>query len=140
MVSSLWVPCSPSVPEDALPIWEKALCVFLNSSIGVLTLLGDRTNKIPTRPNLSLDDLRKLAVPDFTSIGEGAIKTLTAAYDALAENVLLSLPHMDSDPVRRDLDDAVCTALGLDAELVSTVRRQLAAEPSVTGKRYSMPS
>ena len=137
VVSSLWVPCNLSVPKDTLPMWEKALCVFLNSSIGVLALLGDRTNKIPTRPNLSLDDLRKLLVPDFTSIGEAAIETLTVTYDALAEDVLLSLPRMDTDPVRRDMDDAVCTALGLDVELVSTVRRQLAAEPSVTGKRFS---
>ena len=59
-------------------------------------------------------------------------------YDALAEDVLLSLPRMDADPVRRDMDDAVCKALGLDVELVSTVRRQLAVEPSVTGKRYSL--
>ena len=122
--------------RGSVPDWEKALCVFLNSSIGIMSLLGDRTNKKPTYPNLSLDDLRKLIVPDFTSIGEGAIKTLMAAYDVLAEDVLLPLPRMDSDPVRRDLDDAVCAALALDHELVSTVRRQLAAEPSVTGNRY----
>ena len=140
VVGSLWVPCNVKAGRGSVPDWEKALCVFLNSSIGIMSLLGDRTNKKPTYPNLSLDDLRKLLVPDFTSIGEGAIKTLTVAYDALAEDVLLSLPRMDADPVRRDLDDVVCAALALDAELVSAVRRQLAAEPSVTGKRYSMPS
>ena len=35
------------------------------------------------------------------------------------------------------LDQAVCTALDLDPETVATIRRQLAAEPSVTGKRYA---
>ena len=136
VVSSLWVPCRPSVPEDALPIWEKALCVFLNSSIGVLTLLGDRTNKIPTRPNLSLDDLRKLIVPDFGILSEDVVRRLSITYDELAEDTLLPLPQMDADPVRRDLDGVVCAALGLDIELVSTIRSQLAAEPSVTGSRY----
>ena len=44
---------------------------------------------------------------------------------------------MYADPVRRALDDAVCDALGLDGERVATIRRNLAAEPSVTGKRYA---
>ncbi len=44
---------------------------------------------------------------------------------------------MDADPARRALDDAVCEALGLDGERVAPIRRNLAAEPSVTGKRYA---
>lgn len=60
------------------------------------------------------------------------------------EDVLLPLPQMDVDPVRRDLDEAVASALGPVSEygatglgeLVASVRRQLAMEPSVTGRRY----
>ena len=137
VVSSLWVSCNLNVPEDALQTWEKALCVFLNSSVGVLTLLGDRTNKIPTRPNLSLDDLRNLFVPDFAAIGEDVVQRLETVYDTLSEETLLPLPHMDSDPVRRDLDESVCAALGLNRELLFTVRSQLATEPSVTGRPYA---
>ena len=137
VLGSLWVPCNLSVPEDALPKWEKALCVFLNSSIGILSLLGDRTNKKPTYPNLSLDDLRNLFVPDFAAIGEDAVQRLATAYDMLSEETLLPLPQMDSDPARRGLDAAVCSALEIDSELVATIRRNLAAEPSITGKRYA---
>ena len=32
---------------------------------------------------------------------------------------------------------AVCDALGVDGERVETIRRNLTAEPSVTGKRYA---
>ena len=39
--------------------------------------------------------------------------------------------------MRLALDDAVCDALGLDGERVAAIRRNLAAEPSVTGKRYA---
>ena len=99
--------------------------------------MGDRTNKKPTYPNLSLDDMRKLIVPNFATIGKDAVDKLAAAYDALAERTLLPLPQMDADPVRRALDVAVCDALGLDGERVETIRRNLAAEPSVTGKRYA---
>ena len=100
-------------------------------------MLGNRTNKSPSRPEFSIDDLRKLIVPDFAAIGNDAAERLAAAYDALAERTLLPLPQMDADPVRRALDDAVCEALGLDEERVATIRRNLAAEPSVTGKRYA---
>ena len=101
-------------------------------------MLGDRTNKKPTYPNLSLDDLRKLPVPNIGALDSDAVSFLVAAYDRNAHRTLLPLPQMDADPVRRDLDDVVCAALALDTEPVSTVRRQLAAEPSVTGKRYSL--
>jgi hypothetical protein len=116
---------------------EKALCVYLNSSIGVLALLGNRTNREISYPRFSSDDLIKLVVPNFAVIGEAAVAKLATAYDAHAADVLLPLPQMDADPVRRALDDAVCDALNLDGERVETIRRNLAAEPSVTGKRYS---
>ena len=136
-LGSLWVPCRFAVTEPDNEILEKAVCVFLNSSVGALVLLGDRTNKAPSYPHFSLDDLRKLIVPNFAAIGNDAAEKLAAAYDVLAERTLLPLPQMDACPVRRALDPAVCDALNLDIERVETIRRNLAAEPSVTGKRYS---
>ena len=49
----------------------------------------------------------------------------------------LPLPQMNDCPARRALDAAVVAALGLDAEAVGSIRRQLAMEPSVTGRRYA---
>ena len=137
VVGSLWVPCNIEVPPHLLAKREKALCVFLNSSVGILWLLGDRTNKSPSYPNFSIDDLRKLTVPDFTEISESAVQTLVAAYDSLADQTLLPLPQVDSCDTRCALDIAVCTALGIHPETVHNIRRSLAAEPSVTGKRYA---
>ena len=137
VIGSAWVPCKSKITSMEATVFEKALCVYLNSTIGILALLGNRSNKVPSYPQFSLDDLRKLIVPDFAAVGESAVARLAAAYDALAERVLLPLPQMDADPVRRALDDAVCDALGLDGERVAAIRRNLAAEPSVTGKRYA---
>lgn len=140
VLGSAWVPCRPNIehhPQEAL---EKCICAYLNSSMGVLALLGDRSNKIPSYPQLSIDDLKKLFVPDFAAMDEGAVRRLASAYDALCEHVLLPLPQMDADPVRRKLDDAVCAALGVDVERVAVIRRHIAAEPSVTGKRYAGPA
>ena len=41
---------------------------------------------------------------------------------------------MADDPVRAQIDDAVVQALGLDAEWVARIRRELAREPSVTDR------
>ena len=135
-LGSLWVPCRIDKPSEEAASWEKALCVYLNSSVGLLSIMGDRTNKKPTYPNLSLDDMRKLVVPDFAAIGSDAAARLAAAYDAHANDVLLPLPQLDADPTRRALDNAVVSTLGLDEEMVATIRRSLAMEPSVTGRRY----
>ncbi len=137
-LGSLWVPCRVDMPAGETADWEKSLCVYFNSSIGLLSIMGDRTNKKPTYPNLSLDDMRKLVVPDFAAIGDAAITQLAAAYDGHAEDTLLPLPELDGDPVRGALDDAVVSALGLDGETVAAIRRSLALEPSVTGRRYGM--
>ena len=136
-VGSAWTPCRINVAEVDKEDLEKSVCVYLNSSIGVLALLGDRSNKEISYPRFSLDDLRKLPVPNLAAIGNGAAERLAGAYDALAAQALLPLPQMDACPVRRALDDAVCDALELDAERVATIRRNLAAEPSVTGQRYA---
>ena len=144
VLGSAWMPCRPKhVPyPDTGPTqphpaqWERALCVYLNSSVGVLSILGSRSNKIPSYPRFSIDDMRNLMVPDFPSLGDAALTHLAAAYAAHAKNVLLPLPQMNECSTRQALDQAVCTALDLDPETVATIRRHLAAEPSVTGRRY----
>ena len=134
-LGSAWTPCKPRVRGIGTETLEKALCVYMNSSVGVLGLLGDRSNKAPSYPRFSMSDLKKMPVPDFAAI-DGAADRLAEAYDAHAKDALLPLPSMDDCPTRRALDDAVVEALGVDAETVASIRRSLAAEPSVTGRRY----
>ena len=136
-LGSAWAPCKPEMAGIDADTLEKALCVYLNSSVGVLAMLGGRSNTKPTYPKFSMADLRKIPVPDFAALGEAAALRLAAEYDAQCEQTLQPLPRMDADPARAALDAAVCAALGIDAERVATIRRHLAAEPSVTGRRYA---
>ena len=137
IIGSAWTPCSFALPAHRQVVQEKYLCVFLNSSIGFLATLGNRSNKVLSYPQFSIDDLRKLVVPDFAALGSAAVTQLAAAYDAHAADVLLPLPQMDADPTRRALDAAVAAALSLDGETVAAIRRTLSLEPSVTGRRYA---
>ena len=126
-VGSIWTPCRPHDPAIA-----KALCLYMNSTPGLLTLLGQRDNRKPAYPSFSLDTLRSLPVPDFAALGDPERELLSNQFDRLQGATLQSFPRMTEDPVRQQIDETVVQALGLDGEWVSTIRRELAREPSVT--------
>ena len=85
-----------------------------------------------------MDDLRRIPVPNFAALGEAQISALAATYDALCEFTLLPLPQINADETRQALDRAVVSALGIQPEIVANIRRELAREPSVTGKPYEV--
>ena len=100
-------------------------------------MLGARDNRKPSYPSFSMDTLRSVPVPDFRALGEGPRDALAAAFERLKDEPLAPFPQMDEDPVRLAIDEAVTEALGLDAEWVAGIRRELAREPSVTNKRWA---
>ena len=133
LLGSLWTPCRP---HDGEPQTQAVLCAWLNSSPGLLAILGGRDNRKPSYPQFSLDTLRSIPVPNFPELSDGVRDALAAAYEELNDEVLLPFPQLDEDPVRKRLDAAVTEALRLDPEWVAQVRRALGEEPSVTNRRY----
>ena len=129
-VGSRWTPCRPHDPDTA-----RALCLYLNSTPGLLSMLGARDNRVPSYPSFSLDTLRSVPVPDVTELGEAERGMLSSWFDWLQHETLQPFPLMADDPVRAQIDDAVIQALALDAEWVTTIRRHLSREPSVTNRR-----
>ena len=57
-VGSAWSPCNILVPGKDKEALEKALCAYLNSSVGVLAMASNRTSKDISYPRFSLSDLR----------------------------------------------------------------------------------
>ena len=130
VVGSRWTPCRPYSPVIA-----KALCLYLNSTPGLLSLLGERDNRAPSYPSFSLDTLRSVPVPDFNTLGKAERDMLSNWFDWLQHETLQPFPLIADDPVRAQIDDAVIQALALDADWVATIRRELSREPSVTDRR-----
>ena len=130
-VGSIWTPCLPHDPDMA-----KAVCLYLNSTPGLLSLLGARDNRVPSYPSFSLDTLRSLPVPNFAALGAAERDLLSSWFGWLQNETLQPFPQMHEDPVRQQIDDAVVKALGLDPEWVATMRRELAREPSVTDRGH----
>ena len=99
-------------------------------------------------------DSRKAALSQFVLHRRPAFSFLFLTSDALDGDVrdamakcfrqnckdetLQPLPHMSEDPVRKRIDDAVASALGLDPEWMANIRRALSEEPSVTNRRYGV--
>ena len=130
-LGSIWTPCRPYNPDIA-----KSLCLYLNSTPGLLSLLGERDNRVPSYPSFSLDTLRGLPVPNLAALPSAELELLDGWFDWLQNDTLLPFPRMHEDPVRRQIDEAVTQALGLDPEWVATIRREMAREPSVTDRGH----
>ena len=132
-VGSIWTPCNPNDP-----IIVEALCMYINSSVGLMALLGGRDNRKPSYPSFSIDSLRKLPVPDFSALDSDARDFLSSRFKWVQDEELLPFPQMNDDPVRKQIDDAITQALDLDPEWVARIRRSLSEEPSVTNRRYGL--
>ena len=136
-LGSLWVPCKPIFDGVDVEVLEKALCAYLNSSVGVLAILGNRTNKTLHYPTLAIHDMRSIPVPDFGTLPAGALYKMADSFDALVNAPFGLLREMDTCESRLALDTTVRNALGIDTEGVAMVRRAITFEPSVTEARYS---
>ena len=127
VVGSLWAPCRTHAPELL-----KSLCLYLNSTPGLLTLLGVRDNRASAYPSFSLDTMRDLQVPNLGGLTEDRSAMMDRSFDRFRKMPLMPFPQMADDEFRRKIDDAVAQAVGLDAEWIGRVRRELAREPAVT--------
>jgi len=112
---------------------EKILALWLNSTLGILMTVAHR---VPTRgPWVSFKKptLEGLPVLDVTALGETKIANLAKTFDSLASEPLAPIPSLAIDPVRRRIDEALMTELGLPD--VRILAQLLAEEPIVSNKR-----
>ena len=128
-LGSLWVPVRfKSLSGESAEDSERALCAFLNSTLGWISMIAVASPKVLSRPAISLDALRRVIVP---SLNESTRTKLAALYDKYADSPMQALRHAADDPTRAALDVDIASVLELDHELVANARRELANEPSV---------
>ena len=132
-VGSGWVPARPK-PGPADPrLWEKAMCVYLNSTVGLMAAWVRWNPKTLTYPYISLEEMRRIPAPAFD---DAQAADLAAVFDD--QKLETQLPLSEPDGPRRMLDEAVVSVLGrVDGEVLARCRRELAREPSVTRRRAS---
>ena len=106
--------------------WEKSMAVWLNSALGVLSLLSAGSD--PDDPHRTDEEIRWMPVPVFTKL---QAESLAQVHDTHCATLMLGSAEADQDPVRLALDEAVCQVLGADAAEVSAARRLLTIESAL---------
>ena len=112
---------------------EKALAVWLNSSLGLLTILTQRTSTEGGWVATKKADLEELPVLDTRSLSEAQLTSLSDLFDEMAETEFERLPGMADCSARRTLDAGISQVLGLPH--LAMLRSLLASEPVVSNRR-----
>ena len=128
VLSNVWWPVR--VEDEAT---EKALAVWLNSSLGLLTILAQRTSTEGGWVAMKKADLEQLPVLDVRQLSSAQIQAMSDLFDDLVEAEFERLPGMASCQSRRVLDDGISEILGLPS--LGTLRGLLASEPVVSNRR-----
>ena len=128
VLSNVWWPVRV---EDATT--EKAIAVWLNSTLGLLTILAQRTSTEGGWVAMKKVDLEELPVLDIRQLSLPQLQAMSDLFDGLAEAEFERLPGMADCPSRRVLDDGLCRILGLPD--LGTLRALLASEPVVSNSR-----
>ena len=128
VLGRMWWPVRVKNPEI-----EKALAIWLNSSIGLLTLMATRNTTQGSWVQLKKADLEELPVLDTRSLSPAQLKGLTELFDQLAGSEFERLPDMANCSARRSLDNGVSKILGLPD--LGKLRDLLSSEPVVSNRR-----
>ena len=127
-LASMWWPVR--FPDES---FEKAMAVWFNSSIGLLTLLATRNTTMGAWVQLKKADLERLPVLDLRALSEAQLRAMSALFDELRDEEFERLPAMADCPARRRLDEGLAAILSLPD--LSGLRRLLATEPVVSNRR-----
>lgn len=126
-LGSAWWPLALSEEIDERQ--EKALTLWLNSTLGLVNLLAIRVDTEGAWTQFKKPSLHAMPVLDPRALGDAVLDALAATFDEVAEAELSRFPAMHVDPVRRRVDTAIADALDLPP--LDVVRELLAQEPVV---------
>ena len=110
---------------------EKALLIWLNSTLGLLMLYGNRTITEGSWFKLNKGTWNEIKILNVTKLNKKQLLTLANVFDKISSQELLSLAQIDQDPIRQQIDSALCDALNLPD--LSLLRDLMTRESGLTG-------
>jgi hypothetical protein len=111
---------------------RKALLLWLNGTLSILSYFGRRAITEGAWMQMKKPAWASMPVLDVRALTATQLKDLAAAYDRLSIRELAPIAQLDNDPVRQEIDAALCKSLGLPD--LSSVRELLAREPGLTAE------
>ena len=118
-----WPSFAPHGGKD----WEKALCVWLNTTLGLIGRWWVSNRQQQGRASLTLTTTGTIPAPDLRTIDADRIKKLADTFDTFAARRMLPANEARHDTARQELDKgALCDALELPEEILDSlaVRRE----------------
>ena len=119
---------------------EKALVVWANTSLGLLLHWWHANKQQSGRGRIGKKMLHTLPILDVTALEPKLLAEAVQLFDAMSEQPLLPLHKLDSDPVRKELDEAFArNVLRLPESILTSggplelLREKLSREPSIRG-------
>ena len=106
---------------------EKALCLWLNSTIGIMMFMGYRVETQGAWIEFKKPILEKLPVLDVYSLDGRTLTSILRCFDSVAKLDLMPIPAIDQDETRQRIDDVFCGALHIPD--LAELRAMLAHEP-----------
>ena len=113
--------------------FEKALAIWFNSSMGLLTLFTTRNTTMGPWVQLKKADLNDMPTLDLYALKPDQLQEMAQLFDELADAEFERLPAMADCPARQRLDRGLADILSLPD--LSALRRLLATEPVVSNQR-----
>lgn len=112
-------------------VQEKAMCAYLNSTLGLIAMLGERTPKNLCYPDFSLAGVKNVSVPVLSKQQQ---KSMAQMFDKYADQELGRWREYETCK-RIDLDREIARLLDVEPGMVMEAGRVLASEPMCTNAR-----
>jgi len=128
--SNVWWPFKLNNSDTRL---EKSLVVWMNSSLGILTLLTIRGETQGAWIKFKKFNLEQMPVLDVNALSEEQVEILSNTFDDIANEPLQPFPEMEDDPMRAKIDGAIQEVFGFPD--MRYLRKVLADEPTICLKR-----
>ena len=139
-----WPSFSPDPPMMGDPeAWEKALCVWLNSTLGLVGRWWVSTRQQKGRANLTITTIGRIPALNLRAATPAMIGAAAGVFDEFKDREFLPANEAHRDPARRDLDEKlVKRVLHLPDEALAgltELRGLWCREPSVHGNKPTRP-
>jgi hypothetical protein len=131
VLANTWWPVAIDTREKKSKCPDKVLALWLNSTLGLLSLIAARVDTEGAWIELKKPILEELAVLDPNHLSKKTEMQLCNAYDEVSKLQVQQLPSIDTDPVHARIDAAIASAFDIDDDF-SRLRTMLAREPIVS--------
>ena len=129
MRSNVWWPIRT---ECRIP--EKTLALWINSSLGLLTLLATRNTTQGSWGKFKKADPKELPVLDVRQLSPRQRRSLSRLFDEMTDTDYQRLPAMHHCPARRHLDESLAKILNLPT--LTTLHHLLTTEPTISNHPF----